>query len=341
MKKLLSLFLVLSLVLVACSGGETNGAENANANVQNSANGAENMSEVSDDEEIVIGIVQYMDHISLDASRKGFVEELEASGKNVSFVDLNANGDASTISQIASKLAGDDIDLVYAIATPAAQGMQRQITDKPIVFAAVTDPVGAELVESMEAPGSNVTGVSDYIDPKSQLERFKELYPDAKTLGVIYNTGEQNSRVQVDGLKEAAGQLDLEIKEVGITQISDVSQAIASLAGDIDGLFALTDNMVASAGPTVAKELLDRQIPSVSAEEGQVKKGLLFSEGVNYKEHGKQAGRMALEILDGKDPSQMPAEYNEVNNLLINGDTAQALGLDLDHPALEGGSLVE
>ncbi|MDO5037099.1 MAG: ABC transporter substrate-binding protein [Tissierellia bacterium] len=326
MKKLLACLMALSVLVTACSSGagETAGSDQAGSG-----------------EELVIGIIQYMDHVSLDAANRGFQEELEASGKKVRFIEQNANGDLATVSQIGAKFQAEEVDLVYAIATPAAQGMQNQLDKTPLVFSAVTDPQGADLVESLESPGGNMTGVSDYIDPKTQLERFISLYPEAKTIGVIYNTGEQNSRVQVEELRQAAESLGLGLKEVGISQIADVSQAIASLAKDIDGLFALTDNMVASAGPTVAKALLDKKIPSVSAEEGQVKNGLLFSEGVNYEEHGRQAGRMALKILEGQAPKDLPVEFNEVNHLLVNEETAKALGLDLNHPALQEGTLVK
>lgn len=332
--KLISMLLILLMLATACTSAGGNNQDGANT-----VNTEQN--EMDNGETITIGIIQYMDHVSLEAANKGFQDEMKDSNLNVEFDIKNANGDASLTSQIAGKFKSDDYDLVYAIATPAAQAMQMQITNKPVIFSAVTDPVGAKLVESIEEPGGNVTGVSDYIDPKIQLERFLEIYPKAQSLGVIYNTGEQNSRVQVEELKKVAAELDLEIKEMGVTQISDIPTAITSLSNEIDGLFALTDNMVASATPIVSEKLLEHNLPSVSAEEGQVKNGLLFSEGINYYEHGRQAARMAIKALEGTPVEDIAVEYNEKNTLLVNDATREALGLDAGLEAFSGAKLIK
>lgn len=318
--KRLALAIALVLVLVGCAGGGQT---------------------TSGEDEIKVGMIQFADHVSLDAANEGFQEGLSQSGLNVTYDLQNANGDPNVISQVASKFKADGVDLVYAIATPAAQGVMAQIEDIPIVFSAVTDPLGGELVDNLESPGGNVTGVSDYIDPKSQIEKFLEIYPEAKTLGVIYNTGEQNSRVQVDELKAKAGELGIEIKEVGISQVNDIPVAITSLQDEVDGLFAITDNMVASAAEILAQNLIEHGIPSVSSEEGQVKAGLLFSEGVNYYEHGKQAGEMAAKILEGIAISDLPVEYNKNNVMLVNETTRAALGLAADLPVFQGAEKVE
>ena len=183
-KKLIGTLLLSSVILAGCGNNKTTEA-------------------VKDDSsEYTVGIIKYMDQISLDEAREGFIEELEKEGINVKYIDKSENGDVSLTTQVPQKMIAEDVDLIYAIATPAAQGAKNVVKDIPIVFSAVTDPVGAGLVDSIENPGKNVTGVSDYIDPQGQVESFLKLYPDTKTFGVLYNTSEQNSLVQVDELEE-------------------------------------------------------------------------------------------------------------------------------------------
>ena len=288
-----------------------------------------------------IGIIQFMDHVSLDEAKSGFVEELEEKNINYEIIDISANGDLTLIPTLAQKLNGRNLDLIYTIATPAAQGVKNQIVDIPIIFSAVTDPVGAGLIDSFENPNTNVSGVSDYIDPINQIEEFLSLYTNTKTIGVIYNTSEQNSIVQVNELEEKLKEKNIELIKVGITTINDIPQAISSLSTKIDGYFALTDNLVANAAPIVSENLKRYNIPSVSAEEGQVKGGLLMSQGVNYKEQGAQAADMAIKVLQGENIENMPAEYNKVNRKLVNKTTALALGLDINQDAFKDAEIVE
>ncbi|RVU54992.1 ABC transporter substrate-binding protein [Anaerosphaera multitolerans] len=322
-KKLIGLLLV-TLLLVGCSGKNN-----------------ENIETTSQDEVYKIGIIKYMDHISLDEAREGFIEEMEKNGIEVEYIDKNENGDISLTTVIPEKMKDEDVDLIYAIATPAAQGAKNKVKDIPIVFSAVTDPVKAELVESIENPGGNVTGISDYIDASNQIDEFLKLYPEVRTFGVLYNSGEQNSEVQVEELKEILEQKGLGLEMVGVSTINDIPQAIASLSNKIDALFALTDNTVASAAPIVSENLLKYGIPSISAEEGQVTNGLLMSEGVNYRSHGAQAARMAIKILKGESIGNLPVEYNEYNSKKVNETTAKALNLDLNHEIFENAEFVK
>ncbi len=288
-----------------------------------------------------IGIIQFMDHVSLDEAKLGFIEELKDQNINYEIIDISANGDMTLIPTLAQKLKGRNLDLIYTIATPAAQGVRNQITDIPIIFTAVTDPVGAGLVASFEKPDGNISGVSDYIDPINQIEGFLKLYPQVKTFGVIYNTSEQNSLVQVTELEGKLKEKNIALEKVGISTINDIPQAISSLSTKIDTYFALTDNLVANAAPVVSENLIRYQIPSVSAEEGQVKGGLLMSEGVNYKEQGAQGAQMAIKILNGQDVSNIPVEYNHVNRKLLNKKTAESLGLDIKSSYFQDFQLVE
>lgn len=314
MKKLLSLLVLLLLV----------GCQSSKPAEQAAESGKESGKKVK------VGIVQFMDHVSLDAAREGFVEQLKESGIDAEVIEQSANGDMSLTNTIAQSLKADGVDLIYAIATPAAQAAKNTVTDIPIVFSAVTDPIGAELVKTFEKPDSNVTGVSDYVSSEAQIDSFLKIYPNIKTFGVIYNTSEQNSLVQIEELKGNLSKRGIELETVGVSAVTDIPQAVASIAPKIDALFALTDNLVANAAPIVSDTLIKSKLPSLSAEEGQVKNGLLMSEGVNYKEQGKQAGRMAVKILNGEQVADIPVELNEVNTKLVNVKTAEALGVDLN-----------
>ncbi|MDO5713807.1 MAG: ABC transporter substrate-binding protein [Tissierellia bacterium] len=339
--KVLAGLLVLVLLLSGCSGN--NGGNNSKNNeALNNENGVENQGEQQEEvKSYKVGIVQYMDHVSLEAARQGFEDEIKKSGLDVTFDYQNANGDAALTTQIPQKFVGDKVDLIYTIATPAAQGALNVTTDIPILFAAVTDPLGAELVDDLAQPSGNVTGVIDYMNPKTQIESFLKIYPDVKTFGVIYNTGEQNSRTQLEELEKVANEMGLEIKAMGISSVNDIPPTVTSLKGSMDAFFAMTDNTVASGASLVAKELRDAKIPSLSAEEGQVKSGLLLSEGVDYYEQGVQAAKMAIKILEGTAISEIPVEEPEKLVKVVNEETAEILGLDLTDPNFENAEKVK
>lgn len=293
------------------------------------------------EKEYKIGIVQFIDHLSLEQARLGFEDALKEEGIVAKIELQNENGDMSLTTQIPKKFQADKVDLIYALATPAAQGAVNSVKDIPIVFAAVTDPVGAGLVKTLDKPGANVTGVTDYVAAKDQVSEFLKLYPNAKRFGVIYNTSESNSDVQLQELKKNFAQMGLEIYAVGVTTTNDVGQAVASIKGKVDALFALTDNTVASAAPIVAEFLNKNKIPSISAEEGQVEKGLLMSRGISYYEHGKLAGKQAAKILKGEDPASLPVAKHTDMVKKINEKAAKALGLDLNDEFFKGAEIVK
>lgn len=279
-------------------------------------------------DKIKIGIIQYVEHVSLDNARAGFVDAIEDAGINAEYVIDNEQGDPSLTTTVPKKFESDEYKLVYAIATPAVQGAKTALPNKNIIYSAVSDPIGAGLIKS-ENEIENITGVSDYVDSEVQLKNFLKIYPEVKTIGVIYSTSEQNSTSQIERLKKACDNLNLKLESVGINNINDIPQAISSLSTKIDALYALTDNTVASAAPIVAENLLKYNIPSLSAEEGQVGKGLLMSEGVDYYKLGRQAGEMAVKIINGEDIKNIPAENSKHSVKRLNQKTAEALKLDL------------
>ena len=289
------------------------------------------------DEKFVIGINQLVEHPALDDAREGFIKGLEELGVEAEIVYQNAQGDIPTSLSIAQKFVSDNVDLIYAIATPAAQSSKQAASEIPVLFSAVTDPVASELVESMENPGGNVTGTSDATPMKEQLSMFKKLDPSIKKVGILFNTSEINSEIQVAQAKEFANELGLEIVDMGISNINDIPQAMDSLIKNIDGFYAITDNMVASAIAVVADKLNSNGIISVGAEGSFVEGGLLVSDGISYFELGRQTAQMAKAILvDGKSPTEVPAEQAKGTTAVFNKATLEALGIDPSNEVFEG-----
>lgn len=293
-----------------------------------------------EDGKIKIGAIQYIEHVSLDNALKGFEDRLKEEGIEAEVEVENLQGDQALTTTAPKKFEGEDYKLVYAISTPAAQGAKTALPNKNIIYSAVTDPVEAGLIEAPDKI-TNITGVNDAVSAKDQIESFLKIYPDIKTIGTIFSTNEANSKVQVEALKKACGELGLKLETVGINNINDIGQALSTLTGKIDAYYALTDNTVASAGPIVAEHLLKDKVPSISAEEGQVSKGLLMSEGVDYYEHGRQAADLAIKILKGEDIKNIHAEDNKTSKKKVNGKTAEALGLDLNNESLKDAEILK
>ncbi len=302
--------------------------------------GGNKKAEEQTEEKIKIGAIQYIEHVSLDNALKGFQDRLKEEGIEAEVEVENLQGDQALTTTAPKKYEDDEYKLVYAISTPAAQGAKTALPNKNIIYSAVTDPVEAGLIEAPDKI-TNITGVNDAVSAKSQIESFLKIYPDIKTVGTIFSTNEANSKVQVEALEKACGELGLKLERVGINNINDIGQALSTLTGKIDAYYALTDNTVASAGPIVAENLLKEKIPSISAEEGQVAKGLLMSEGVDYYEHGRQAADLAIKILKGEDIKNLHAEDNKTSKKKVNGKTAEALGLDLSNENLKDAEILK
>ena len=290
-----------------------------------------------------IGISQIAEHPALDDARRGFEDGLKELGVDVEISYQNAQGDIPNSVSIAQKFVKDKVDLIFAIATPSAQSA-KQASDGsiPIIFSAVTDPVIAELVESMEKPGGNVTGTSDATPMDRQLQLFKDLDSNIKKIGIIFNTSEPNSQIQIDMAKELVKSMDLEIVEVGITTINDIPQAVDSIVKKVDAIYTITDNMVASAINVVAEKAIENKLITVGAEDSHMKGGILITDGISYYELGKQSARMAKEILvDGKSPSEIPSETLENTTKVFNEETLNALGLDKNNAAFKDAVKIE
>lgn len=283
---------------------------------------------------VSIGITQIVDHPSLNASVEGFKAALADAGYTATYDEQNAQGDVATAATIAGNFATENLDLVLAVATPTAQAAAQSITTTPVLFTAVTDPVGAGLVDSLEAPGGNLTGTSDANPVGEQLALIKELKPDATTVGIVYNSGEANSEAQVKWAKDAAGDLGLTIKEATITSSSEVQQAAESL--DVDAFYVITDNAVVSALSALIGVAETKQIPVVAAEGDSVANGAVATVGISYYDLGYQTGQMAVKVLSGEaDPATMPVETQTNLEVYLNEGAAERMGVTIPQSLID------
>lgn len=288
---------------------------------------------LSDKKVIKIGITQIVEHPALDSAREGFIEALKSKGyedgKNIKIDYQNAQGDMPTAQTIAQNFVSQKQDLIFAVATPTAQAAFNATKDIPILITAVTDPVNAGLAKSLENSGTNVTGTSDNVSIEKQFELLKKLIPSAKKVGILYNTSESNSEVQVNNAKKAAKSFGLEIVTAGITNVNEVQQSLSSIIGKIDVLYIPTDNVLASAMPVIANACFKKNLPIIGAEKAIVVQGALATIGIDYSKLGFQTGLMAVDIIEGKNPSELPITMLKDMQLFINEDAAKKLNIKI------------
>lgn len=293
----------------------------------------EEKSSVKDEKKYNIGISQLVQHPALDSAKDGFIEGLKEKGyeegKNIVIEYQNAQGDNATSQTIAQKFVSEKKDLILAIATNSAQAVYNATKDIPTVFTAVTDPVAAGIAKDWKSSGTNLTGVSDMVPVDKQLDLLTKLKADIKVLGVIYNTSEANSVVQVNSLKEEASKLGISIKEIGVTNVNEINQNLSAVIKEIDALYTPTDNTVASAYDLVGQIAVKNNVPILGAEEAVVAKGGLCSIGIDYFKLGKETGYKAAELLDGKKPDEIEITTLSDMSITINTDVAEKLNIKI------------
>jgi len=240
---------------------------------------------------IKIGITQIVDHPALNAVRDGFIDEMTELGyildKDVVYDLQNAQGDMATANTIAQKFVSEGVDLILSIATPTSQAAVNATTTIPIVFSAVTDPIGAGLVKNLENSGNNVTGISDLTPVRKQFELIKEMLPKAKAVGTIYNAAEANSVLTNELAKKACADLGLKLIEATVSSSADVLLAARSLVGKVDAIYVSTDNATVSALDAVVQVTNENNIPLILADPTTLKKRALVALGFNYYQHGQ------------------------------------------------------
>lgn len=283
-----------------------------------------------------VGILQYTSHSSLDEIAAAIQSELEqqaqAAGVTINVELKNGQGDAATINDVCKMFVSDQVDLIIPIATPAATAAAAAVqgTDIPLVYSAVTDPVAAQLAKSMEEPGENMTGTSDYIDTAKILDLVLANNPDTKTIGLIYNLAETNSVTTIEGLRPALREKGIEAVESTVTTPGEVQMAAQNLVSKgVDAIFVPIDNTVASAMGVLADEAIKAGKPVYVAADSMVNDGGLATVGVNYTNLGTQTADMLLKVLTGTPVCEVPVEVLKENAVVVNEETAAAIGVDV------------
>ena len=265
-----------------------------------------------------IGVLQLTEHSALDAANDGFVKAIKESGLKVKIDQKNAQNDQSTCKSIADKFVGDNVNLIYAIATPAAQAAAGATADIPIVGCAITDYAASGLVQDNDKPGTNVTGASDLTD--------------VKKVGLLYCTAESNSDVQIKAAKKELDKLGLEYTDFTVSRSNEIQSVVESAVGKVDALYSPTDNTIAAGASQVGQICKENKLPFVTGEEGMCMAGGLFTLSINYEDLGYAAGEMAVKILKGEaKPEDMPIKHLSSKDLVVvkNDEMAEALGIDL------------
>lgn len=320
------LMLTLALGVVGCGGDKKEAPKKA--------------------EKVNVGIVQLVEHAALDAANKGFVEGLASKGykegQNIAYDRQNAQADQSNLQNIAHRFVNNKVNLICAIATPAAQTVANVTSDIPIVATAVTDYKAAKLVKDNAKPGTNVTGTTDMNPVEQQLDLLLKLVPNAKSVGTIYCSSEVNSQLQIDILKKAAAAKGVTVKEATVSNVNDIQQAARSLLGKVQAVYVPTDNVLASAMPTLISVTEEAKLPVICGEGGMVKAGGVATLGVDYYKLGFQAGEMAADILGGKSkPADMAIQAQKEFKAMVNVKEAEKIGLKVPEDVLKGAELVK
>ncbi len=286
-----------------------------------------------------IGIIQILEHPSLNTIREAFIEQLASKGfkegDNIVIDYQNAQGEQTNLNTICQKFVADKCDLIVAIATQSAQAAANMTSDIPVLFSACTDPVGSGLVTSLEKPGKNVTGTSDAVSAEKIMELAKRITPDIKKIGALYNSSETNSISVVNNLKEYAAKNGLEVIEGTVTNSSEVQQVTQSLATQVDALFSPIDNTIALSMAVVAQVTQSTKTPMYVGADSMVNDGGLATYGINYISLGQETGDMAVEILNGKNPGDMPVRTISDVEIYVNAATAEAIGVTIPADVLK------
>lgn len=294
---------------------------------------------------ITVGILQTTSHPSLDEITAGSIEGLAdngyVDGENIEVVFQNAQGDQNLMNTMAQSLVEEGADLLIGIGTPASQAFANATSDIPIIMGAVSDPVGAGLVESEEVPGTNVTGVKNQAPVEAQLDLMMEVLPEATTVGLLYSSGEDNSRAEGERAAEVLEEMGLDAETYTVSGTNEIQQMVASMSQEVDVIYLPTDNTIASAFDTVVSEADLYDMPLIPTVDLMIAQGGLITVGINQTEMGEEAGRMAAEVLDGQDPSEFPVFVLSEGDILVNQEKADRLGITIPESILEQATIID
>lgn len=328
MKKFMSV--MMAGMMMATMAGCSNGTEQKSGSADSAG-------------KLQIGVVQIMEHTSLDTIRESFLAEMESLGygeDKVEFDIQNAQGEQTNLSSICKKFVGDNVDMIVAIATPTAQAAAASTSDIPIVFSAVTDPVEAKLVADPEHPDKNLTGTSDAIPVDEVMQLCQKLTPDVKKIGFMYTTSEINSQVTAEKAIQEAEKMGYETQLMTISEVSELQQAAQSLAQNVDAIYVPIDNTIAQAMKVLAQVGLDYKIPIYTGADSMVQDGGFATVGIEYDKLGQQTAKMAKSILEGTPVSEVPVESLDEFGTFINKSTAEAIGVEIPAEIADNATLM-
>ncbi len=291
-----------------------------------------------------VAVTAIVEHPALDAVRDGVKDGLKAAGfeegKNLKWQYQSAQGNTGTAAQIARKFVGDKPDAIVAIATPSAQAVVAATKSVPVVFTAVTDPVAAKLVKNWEPSKNNVTGVSDLLALDKQIDLIKQVVPNAKRVGMVYNPGEANSVVVVKEMKDLLSKQGMTLVEASAPRSVDVGSAARSLVGKVDVIYTNTDNNVVSSYESLVKVGQEAKLPLIASDTDSVKRGAIAALGINYRDLGEQTGRMVARILKGENPGDIKPETTTKMELFVNPGAAEKQGVKLPEALVKSAAQV-
>ena len=286
-----------------------------------------------------LAITAIVEHPSLDAVRMGAIEQLAqegfVEGKNLKIDFQSAQGNMATAGQIAKQFVANSPDAILAIATPSAQSVAAVTTDIPLIFSAVTDPVEAKLVKDLAGSGTNVAGASDVLPYEPQIELIKELIPNVKNVGYVYNPAEVNSTIVLKALKEKLAPLGVNVVEAPAQKSSDIGMATGTLVGKVDVIYTSTDNMVVSAYESLYQVAKEAKIPLIASSTDAVERGAVAALGVNYTELGKESGKIIARILKGEKAGEIAVYIPNNLDLHVSKKHAAEQGVELPQSILD------
>lgn len=331
LKKILAITLaaVMALALAACGGSESNDAETGSG------------SSASGSTVYKIGLCKYVDDASLNQIVENIQEQLAALGEELGVTFEvsydNCNTDATVLEQIIANFIADDVDLMIGVATPVAMAMQAAVedTDIPVVFSAVSDPISAGLVESLDAPGANITGTSDYLDTSAIFNLIFAADPDADTIGLLYDVGQDSSETAIEEAKAYLDEIGVSYVERTGTSVDEIMLAAEALVADgVDAVFTPTDNTVMQAELSIYETFIEAGIPHYTGADSFALNGAFLGYGVDYANLGVETANMVADILvDGADPATTAVLMFDNGTATVNTETCAALGYDYDEIA--------
>ncbi|MGT2784856.1 tryptophan ABC transporter substrate-binding protein [Streptococcus merionis] len=325
-KKLLAVLAALAVFVVAYLGFT-------------SLSGTKGNSQATNSEHKTIGVLQFVTHESLDeiyrGIEQGLADEGYQKGDNLTINFMNAEADQSQIQKMSEKLVADKNAALIGIATPAAQGLANATKDIPVIMGAVTDPVGANLVTDLKKPGGNITGVSDATPVADTVELIQAITPDAKTIGVLYSSSEDNSLSQVEAFTEAAERADYTVVPYAVPSTNEIATTVTAMLPKVDAVWTPTDNTIASAFPTVISAAKEAKKPVYTSVETMVEEGGIASVTLSQFDLGVATGKMVAAVLNGADPAKTPVEIFSEGTIVVNKKVAEELGLTIPASLLE------